>query len=178
MEIYLEAATEWGVFAVGATGGGVSSLYFPGTEATAALCDPGPAALAPHDSARHHAERGVEALLRYVEGGTMGRIPLDLSWATPFMGDVYRALLTVPLGQTVSYGELAALAGHSGAQRAVGGAMKRNRLPLFVPCHRVLAAQGRIGGWSGQAGWKRRILGHEGVCFSRGGDCISKSGEL
>ena len=108
----------------------------------------------------------------------MGKVTLDLSWATPFMKDIYHALLTVPPGQTVTYGELAALAEHPGAQRAVGGAMKRNRLPLFVPCHRVIASGGSIGGWSGQAGWKPRILAHEGVCFSSVGDRVSKTGEM
>lgn len=175
MEIYLEAPTKWGLFAIGATAKGLSSLFFPGAATTAVLCDPGPVSQEAHRSARNHATRGISALCRYIEGSPMGTVSLDVSWATPFMRDIYMALLAVPPGQTVSYGELAALAGHPGAQRAVGGAMKRNRLPLFVPCHRVIASGGRIGGWSGQEGWKPKLLAHEGATV---GVRVSKTGEM
>jgi methylated-DNA-[protein]-cysteine S-methyltransferase len=70
----------------------------------------------------------------------------------------------VPLGETVSYGELAEMAGRPGAARAVGGAMARNPVPLFVPCHRVLAAGGRLGGFGGARNAldiKRWLLAHE-----------------
>jgi methylated-DNA-[protein]-cysteine S-methyltransferase len=173
MEIFVEAVTEWGGFAVGATARGISSLFFPGPEATAALCAPVSANDRDFASVRALGEQGATALARYVAGSPLTQVPLDLSWATPFMLDIYRALQPVPLGEIVSYGNLAALAGHPGAQRAVGGAMKRNRVPLFVPCHRVIAARGRVGGWSGQTGWKTRILAREGVHFSKGGCLVS-----
>ncbi len=64
---------------------------------------------------------------------------------TTFRRAVYRALLSVPAGQTVSYGELAAMAGHPGAARAVGSAMAANPLALVVPCHRVVRSDGSPG---------------------------------
>lgn len=87
---------------------------------------------------------------------------LDLSWTTPFSLAVYRALALIPFGLTVSYGELAVLAGHKGAFRAVGTAMSRNRFLIIVPCHRVLAAGGKIGGFSSGLGMKRALLKAEG----------------
>ena len=71
---------------------------------------------------------------------------------TPFARDVLAALQQVPAGATVSYGELAARAGHPGAARAVGRVMAGNPLPLVVPCHRVVGANGALTGYSGAAG--------------------------
>ncbi len=90
-------------------------------------------------------------------------VPLDLSSCTPFQRAVTLALRAVPRGEVVTYGELAALAGYPGAQRAVGTFCARNRFAFLVPCHRVVAADG-IGayGASGVAA-KRRLLAAEGV---------------
>jgi methylated-DNA-[protein]-cysteine S-methyltransferase len=88
---------------------------------------------------------------------------LDLAWCTPFQGAVAAALRAVPYGETVTYGELAALAGFPNAHRAVGSFCARNRFPLFLPCHRVVAAAGA--GPYGSLGtpYKRRMLALEGV---------------
>ena len=85
-------------------------------------------------------------------------VDLDFSWATPFQTGVADALRAIPFGETVTYGELAALAGHPNAQRAAGTFCARNRFPLFVPCHRVVAADG-LGSY-GSLGleYKRRLL--------------------
>ena len=90
-------------------------------------------------------------------------VPLDLSATTSFEHAVLDALRSVPRGEVVTYGELAALAGHPGAQRAVGTVCARNRFAFLVPCHRVVAESG-IGGY-GSAGVavKRRLLALEGV---------------
>jgi methylated-DNA-[protein]-cysteine S-methyltransferase len=89
-------------------------------------------------------------------------VEVDLSWATPFQRAVAGALRQVPYGETVTYGELAALAGHPNAQRAAGSFCAGNRFPLFVPCHRVVAADG-LGSY-GSLGleYKRRLLELEG----------------
>jgi len=109
--------------------------------------------------ARALAALAVEQLEDYLGGQRAPfTVPVDLSDATPFARDVYRALMAVPAGEIVTYGELAALAGHPRAARAVGCAMHRNPTPIFVPCHRVVAAAGRLGGWSGPTGWKERLL--------------------
>ena len=90
-------------------------------------------------------------------------VPLDLAWATPFQERVALALRAIPHGETVTYGELAALAGHPNAQRAAGTFCAHNRFPLFVPCHRVVAADG-LGSY-GSLGleYKRRLLELEGA---------------
>lgn len=80
--------------------------------------------------------------------------------ATDFRKAVYDALARVPAGVTVTYGELAAEAGHEGACRAVGNAMAANRLLLFVPCHRVLSTSG-LGGFSAGLDMKRKLLKFE-----------------
>jgi methylated-DNA-[protein]-cysteine S-methyltransferase len=80
------------------------------------------------------------------------RIPLDLARVSPFHAKIYRALQRIPAGSTVSYGELAGLAGSPGASRAVGRAMATNPFPIFVPCQRVLSAGGKVGGFSAYGG--------------------------
>ena len=99
------------------------------------------------------------------ERDTFADVELDLEWATPFQRAVVEALRAVPYGTTVTYGELAALAGHSNAYRAAGSVCAGNRFPLVVPCHRVVAASG-IGpyGPSGSE-YKRRLLELEGVAL-------------
>src|ERR671930_339553 len=69
-------------------------------------------------------------------------VELDLEWCTPFQRAVAEALRRVPRGEVVTYGELAALAGHPGAQRAAGTFCAHNRFPVVVPCHRVVSAAG------------------------------------
>jgi methylated-DNA-[protein]-cysteine S-methyltransferase len=87
--------------------------------------------------------------------------PLDWSLAQArgaFPRRVLGELAKVRFGHTLSYGELASRAGSPGAARAVGGVMAKNPIPLVVPCHRVLAAGGKIGGFTGGLGLKRALL--------------------
>ncbi len=90
-------------------------------------------------------------------------IPIDLDWATPLQRELALAARSIPWGEVVSYGELAALAGRPRAPRAAGSFCAENRFSLIIPCHRVVAADG-IGGY-GAAGpaLKRRLLALEGV---------------
>ena len=89
----------------------------------------------------------------------LSRIPLDLSDLTPFQLRVAEILNSTGPGQTLSYGEVALLAGRPGAARAVGQAVKANPILILVPCHRVVAADGP-GGWSafGTPERKARLL--------------------
>ncbi|MBI4172469.1 MAG: methylated-DNA--[protein]-cysteine S-methyltransferase, partial [Actinobacteria bacterium] len=109
----------------------------------------------------------VERVTAYLTGErvTFADVPIDLDWCTPFQRAVAEALRAVPWGEVVTYGELAALAGHPGAQRAAGGFCAGNRFALFLPCHRVVAAGG-IGGY-GTCGieLKRRLLRLEHVAL-------------
>jgi methylated-DNA-[protein]-cysteine S-methyltransferase len=90
-------------------------------------------------------------------------IRLDLEWCSSFQRRVADVLRAIPYGETVTYGELAALAGHPNAQRAAGTFCAQNRLPLLLPCHRVVAAGG-IGSYGTLGGdYKRRLLELEHV---------------
>ena len=95
-------------------------------------------------------------------------IPLRLE-GTPFRLKVWEHLRQIPYGQAISYGELARRVGQPGAARAVGGANRHNPIPIIVPCHRVLAADGTLGGYSGNcngsADVKRALLKLEGLNF-------------
>jgi methylated-DNA-[protein]-cysteine S-methyltransferase len=108
----------------------------------------------------------VERLTAYAAGEPVefGDVRVDERHLTRFGRRIQQACRRIPRGETLSYGELAAAAGSSGAARAVGQAMARNRFPLVVPCHRVLASGGRIGGFSSPQGlaMKRRLLALEG----------------
>jgi methylated-DNA-[protein]-cysteine S-methyltransferase len=85
-------------------------------------------------------------------------VELDLSWMTGFQAAVAAALRAIPYGETVTYGELAAIAGHPNAQRAAGTFCAQNRFPLFIPCHRVVAANGLGSYGSLGLSYKRRLL--------------------
>ena len=85
-------------------------------------------------------------------------VELDLEWCTPFQLAVAETLRRVPRGEVVTYGELAALAGYPGAQRAAGTFCAHNRFPIVVPCHRVVAASGLGPYGSLGQGYKRRLL--------------------
>ena len=90
-------------------------------------------------------------------------VELDDAWCTPFQRSVLEALRQVPRGQTVTYGELAALAGRPNAQRAAGTFCAHNRYALVVPCHRVVAAAGLGSYGSLGQDYKRRLLELEGA---------------
>jgi len=92
---------------------------------------------------------------------------LDLSAATPFQRAVWQAARLIPYGETRSYGWLAEKVGRPGAGRAVGQALSKNRLPIIVPCHRVIGSDGSLGGFSGGLGVKERLLRLEAAAISR-----------
>jgi O-6-methylguanine DNA methyltransferase len=90
--------------------------------------------------------------------------PLDLA-GTAFQKSVWNALRKISAGKTKSYGEIAQAIGRPKAVRAVGGACGANPVPVLVPCHRVLAANKKLGGFSGGLDWKRSLLAREGIKF-------------
>ena len=83
---------------------------------------------------------------------------LDLAAATAFQREVWRLARLIPYGQTRSYGWIARRMGRAGAARAVGQALARNPLPVIVPCHRVVAKNGKLGGYGGGLDKKRHLL--------------------
>jgi methylated-DNA-[protein]-cysteine S-methyltransferase len=105
-------------------------------------------------------DRALAELAAYADGGTLA-CPVDLAGLPPFQRTVLIALRRIGRGQTISYGELAARIGRPGAARAVGNACANNPVPLWVPCHRVLASGGKLGGFSGGLDTKRALLALE-----------------
>ena len=104
----------------------------------------------------------AERLAQFTDGQAVdfSDVPIDVARLTVFGRRVVAACRRIPWGQTRSYGHLARQAGSPGAARAVGQVMAHNRFPLVVPCHRVLAAGGRLGGFSSPQGprMKSRLL--------------------
>jgi len=111
-----------------------------------------------------HLGRAVTELEEYFAGERRSfTVALDRSARSGFRGEVLTALESVPYGETVSYGELAGMAGRPRASRAVGTAMATNPLPLVVPCHRVIAAGGALGGHGPGPERQVRLLELEGA---------------
>ena len=105
--------------------------------------------------------RAVQSVL---QGKTAVELPpLDLSGGTEFQRQVWEELLWTPCGETRSYAEIAQAIRKPKAVRAVGGACGANPIPLLIPCHRVLAANRKIGGFSGGLEWKHKLLAIEQV---------------
>ena len=107
----------------------------------------------------------TERLRAFFGGAADDFDDVELDLDDGFYGDCQRALRAVPRGEVVTYGELAALAGAPGAARAAGSFGARNRIGLFVPCHRVVSASG-IGSYGSYGvAYKRRLLELEGASF-------------
>ena len=103
----------------------------------------------------------VDQLVAYFDGRlTAFDLPLALV-GTPFQREVWAALLRIPYGETVSYGELAARLGQPAAARAVGMANGRNPISIIVPCHRVVGSSGDLTGYGGGLRRKRQLLDFE-----------------
>lgn len=133
-------------------------------------CDLAPsAAMAPFIGALRRYCRGQDVR---VEAGA-----LSSSGVGPFARRVYDELRKVRFGEVVTYGELAARAGSPGGARAAGQALGKNPLPIFIPCHRVVAADGGLGGFGAGLEWKGRLLRHEGWTVTEGTIVKSNPGE-
>jgi len=138
-----------------ATRSGLASVRLATREAAAAAPEEpgGPA------EARAIVQAAAEQLRAYFEGRRRRfEIPVDLAGGTAFQERVLRACAEVPYGETVSYGELTRRCGRPGAARAVGQVMATNRLPLVMPCHRVIAAGGGLGGYGYGTALKEALL--------------------
>jgi methylated-DNA-[protein]-cysteine S-methyltransferase len=175
-------AAPWGPVHIAATGRGIvaveqvttddafeamlrSRLHRPVGDATDAGTTDGDPRVAHLDGA----SRALEAL--FAGGRADVDVPIDLSDRPAWDQAVLESVRAIPWGTTASYGEIARRVGAAGAARAVGGAVGRNPVSLLVPCHRVIAADGTLGGYGGD-GWggraaalerKRELLSHEGV---------------
>jgi methylated-DNA-[protein]-cysteine S-methyltransferase len=108
-------------------------------------------------------------LMQYFKGKRQqfDNIPVDLNLSGTFRLHVLELIRSIPFGVVKSYGEVAHLAGSPGAARAVGGAMASNPVPIIIPCHRVIAANGSLTGFSAPGGIKikKYLLQMEGIEF-------------
>jgi methylated-DNA-[protein]-cysteine S-methyltransferase len=103
-------------------------------------------------------------LANYFQGRPVRfRFRADLSWATPFQQSVWRTLAGLLPGQLTTYGQLAREIKQPQAARAVGQAVDANPLPILIPCHRVIAGDGSLGGFTGGVGLKKKLLRLEGI---------------
>jgi len=149
-----------GPLGLAATQKGVCRVAFGAQPRWAAKAYPG-------DDLTHvfpHAFPGGKAITAYLNGldADLSAVPIDPG-GTPFQRAVWAAARAIPPGETRTYRQIADAVGRPGAARAVGQALGANPVPLLVPCHRVLAAGGGLGGFSGGLGLKARLLALEGV---------------
>lgn len=120
-------------------------------------------ALDPRLVAQARRRRWNESLIRRLRAYASGRaddfrdVAVELGPQTRFQSRVIRACRQIPCGETRTYGQLAALAGYPGAARAVGQCMAANRIPLVIPCHRVVGGDGRLRGYSGPGGLRTKL---------------------
>lgn len=147
-----------GVFVAQYSKDGLCSLDFPGKTADAEA-----SRRIPTEVRHWHTLTGL-ALKDALKGKPIGKLPpLDLKTGTAFQQKVWKCLQRIRAGQTRTYGEVAEAIGSKTASRAVGGACGANPIPVLVPCHRVLAANRRLGGFSGGLQWKKLLLQREGI---------------
>ncbi len=107
----------------------------------------------------------IDQLLAYFDKRlTTFSVPLLLD-GSEFMKKVWKALLNIPYGETVSYNDIACAIGTPKACRAVGMANRRNNLPIFIPCHRVIRSDGSIGGFTSAVDTKRKLIALEKGIF-------------
>jgi methylated-DNA-[protein]-cysteine S-methyltransferase len=113
----------------------------------------------------------IEQLQAYLNYEIKGfSLPIDWSGYTAFQKDVLRETLSIPYGETRSYGQVAAAIGNPKASRAVGQAEKSNQIPLVIPCHRVIGSDGSLTGYGGKdnTDLKAWLLDFEKVGLNRG----------
>jgi methylated-DNA-[protein]-cysteine S-methyltransferase len=154
----------FGTLTLTAGTGGLDGLFFPGRA---------PAL----DEDRRDPEGFVQATGQLDEyfGCARGQfdLALDLSAGTPFQQAVWRELEAIPFGETVSYTELAARLGRTDRVRAVGAANGRNPLPIIVPCHRVIGADGSLTGYRGGLPLKQALLDFEQAATESPGTAVA-----
>ncbi len=160
--------TAVGVCGIAWSDGGVTGFQLPertpaATRARMARRFPGVAPIDPPAPIR----QGIDAIVALMRGEPvdLGFIPLDMDGVPEFHRRVYAIARTIRPGATMTYGELASRTGDPGSARAVGQALGRNPFAVIVPCHRVMAAGGRTGGFSASGGTttKLTLLAIEGA---------------
>ncbi len=159
---YTVFKTRWGWMGVSYTEKGLLALTLPKEsveEAVRSLEQESKGPLKPGNGPRKRLQKKFET---YFSGKPVTfDEPLDLERATPFQREVWKALQAIPWGRLRSYKEIAEAIGRPTAPRAVGQAVGSNPLPIIIPCHRVIAHDGSLGGYAAGLGWKKKLLALE-----------------
>jgi len=162
--IELPIVTNDGIFLAHYSEKGLAALDFPKV-GSPRCADRTPQRGVPTNILRWH-RATADALKKILAGREAKKLPpLDWTGKTEFQQAVWREMLKLSAGQTQSYGEIAGALGKPKAVRAVCGACGEKPIPVLVPCHRVLAANKKLGGFSGGLDWKRSLLAREGIRF-------------
>lgn len=158
--------TPIGILTVEGNDSAITGIELPHSEPRRARSGPpGSDRRAHRDEAPPPVLETIRQLGEYFEGERSEfDVPMELS-GSAFQCDVWLALANIPYGKTVSYGELAMMVGRPRAFRAVGQANGANPIPIVLPCHRVIASGGKIGGYGGGLPTKRRLLELEGASW-------------
>ncbi len=158
-------ATPLGELVLTASEVGLTAVHFPTSRRVPPLLKERGSGGEDH-AARDILARACEQLAEYL---ARTRTTFDLPLAatgSPFERQVWDALCAIPYGSTLSYGELARRLGDPRASRAVGAANGKNPIPIIVPCHRVIGANGELTGFGGGIDRKRWLLEHEGALLA------------
>lgn len=156
--VYDILKTDWGYAAAVWSPQGLWELTFPREDAKAALADVRTEGVV-ENSDPAMAKELLQELRLYFSGYRVEfGVPIDWSGYTPFQAAVLRYTATIPYSEVSTYGQVAAAIGSPKACRAVGGALHINRTPVVVPCHRVLASGGNLGGFGGGLEMKKALL--------------------
>ncbi len=147
--------TPQGCFRLEASAKGLTAVDFPVRKASAV-----PAAT---PAQRKVLRESSELLKKYLSGQKVSfrKLKFDLTDFSPYQQKVLRNLAGVEWGKVTTYQELAKLSGSPRSSRAVGNVMNKNRIPVLLPCHRVLRSGGGLGGYAKGLGWKKRLLALE-----------------
>ena len=153
-------ATDWGWWGVEASGQGVVCVVLPpaSPQVVAEMLS------AATGCCEGLAQAAAEQIQEYL-GGRRQQFTVSVDWEhlSAFARRILEVCARIPYGKTISYGRLACLMGKPGAARAVGQVLAANPVPLIVPCHRVICADGRLGGFSAGRDLKQRLLALEGL---------------
>lgn len=161
--VQTRVASPLGPIVIAATATGLAGLWFADHQRYLPLQLAGPAAW-PEAADHPILKQASQQLGDYFAGRRRHfDLPLDLNCGTVFQQSVWRALLEIPQGEVISYGEVSRRIGKPAAVRAVGGAVGRNPVSIVVPCHRVMGASGALTGYGGGLDRKTALLTLEGA---------------
>jgi len=165
MNGYFTIRTAFGWLAVAVSDAGLVALSLPAPSPDRARAALGAPASWPEVAPEAAWGELVAKLRAYFEGQRVAFLdePIDWRGVTPFRQRAWEVVRAIPWGTTRSYAQVAAELGAPQAARAVGGAMAANRLPIIIPCHRVLGTDGRLVGFGGGVEMKARLLALEGT---------------